>query len=71
MKGTHMKNHYFERKLRHALSKQGYQLCKSRAKNWSLNNQLGYMIIDPYYNIVVRGPQFDLTLEEVSEFVYS
>lgn len=66
-----MQNLNLERKLRRALSKQGYQLCKSRAKNWSLNNQLGYMIIDPYYNIAVRGPQFDLTLEEVSEFVNS
>ena len=60
-----------EQKLRRALWKQGYQLHKSRAKNWSLNNQLGYMIIDPYYNVVVRGPQFDLTIEEVSEFVSS
>lgn len=56
-----------ERKLRRDLSKQGYRLCKSRARNWSLDNQLGYMIIMD--GCVVLGSRFDLTLEDVQDFV--
>ena len=58
-----------EQKLRRALTKEGYQLCKSRARNWSINNQQGYMIVNPYYNVVVAGSQYDLSLQDVLAFV--
>ncbi len=64
-----MSEKQLEQKLRRSLSKQGYQLHKSRAKNWSINDQQGYMIVNPYYNVVVWGAQFDLTLEDVESFV--
>ncbi len=61
-----MKN---ERQLRYALSKAGYVLLKSRAKNWSLHNQLGFMIVDARYNVCVGGSDYDFTLEDMNQFV--
>lgn len=65
---SRMNNKSIEQRLRRHLYRQGYQLRKSRAKNWSLDNQLGYMIVDPYYNIAVAGARFDLSLEEAMDF---
>lgn len=62
---TSMKN---ERQLRYALRKAGYVLQKSRAKNLSLHNQLGYMIINAQYNICVGGSDYEYTLEDVNQF---
>lgn len=58
-----------EQRNRRALKKNGYILHKSRAKNWSIDNQLGYMIVDASTNLVIRGNRFDLTLDDVTEFV--
>lgn len=58
-----------EQQLRRALAKKGYQLRKSRARNWSVDNQLGYMIVYPYYGIAVSGTRFDLTITDVERFV--
>lgn len=58
-----------ERKLRKALCEMGYQLHKSRARNWSYDNQLGYMITSLSYNTCVAGSRYDLSLEDVEEFV--
>jgi len=57
-----------EQKLRRTLTKQGYQLKKSRARNWSYNNFLGYMIVNPYDNTIECGERFDLSLEDVARF---
>ena len=62
---TSMKN---ERQLRYALRKAGYVLQKTRAKNLSLHNQLGYMIINAQYNICVGGSDYEYTLEDVNQF---
>ena len=63
-----MNNKSIEQRLRRHLYRQGYQLHKSRAKNWSIDNQLGYMIVDTYYNTAVAGACFELTLEEAMDF---
>ena len=55
-----------EARLRRILHKQGYQLHKSRARNWSLHNQLGYIIIKD--NCVMAGADYDLSLDDVREF---
>lgn len=55
-----------ERKLRRALTKQGFQLHKSRNRNWSCDNQLGYMISKNGW--VECGERFDLTLADVEAF---
>lgn len=64
-----MSNYNLERKLRHDLAKLGYRLCKSHARNWSYDNQLGYMIVENEYNITVQGSRYDLTLEDVRDFL--
>lgn len=60
-------NKNFENKLRRALTKQGYQLHKSRGRNGSINDRLGYMITRD--GIVECGERFDLTLKDVELFV--
>ena len=65
-----MSDKKLERKLRYELAKQGYGLHKSRARNWSYYNQLGYMIYDLNTGFVVlQSFYFDLTLEDVQDFV--
>lgn len=66
-----MSDKAIEQRNRRALQKNGYILHKSRARNWSINNQLGYMIVDASTNFVIQGSQFDLTLDDVTEFVES
>jgi hypothetical protein len=58
-----------ESKARRALAKDNLILNKSRARNWTLDNQGGYMIADLYTNGVVFGSRFDLSLEEVENLV--
>ena len=60
-----------EQKCRRVLQKEEYRLCKSRSRNWKLDDQLGYMIIYAPYNCVVAGSRFDLSLDDVVEFTES
>ena len=43
----------------------GLFLKKSRAKRLHIDNQSGYMLIDPYINTICCGEEFDLNLEQV------
>ena len=58
-----------EQKLRRTLKKFGYALRKSRKQNWSYDDQCGYMIIDIRTNGVVGGMRFDLSLDDVAEWI--
>lgn len=58
-----------EQKLRRTLSKFGYALRKSSKQNWSYDNQCGFMIIDIRTNGVVGGMHFDLSLDDVAEWI--
>jgi len=42
---------------------------KSRGKKWSVDNQLGYRVIDPYHNTIIQGEKFDLNIQEVEDFL--
>ena len=57
-----------ESKLRREAKKQGYVLKKSRAREWSVNNQQGYMIVNER-NVIEAGSDFDLTLDQVESFL--
>ena len=57
-----------EQKARRVLQKNGYQLHKSRAKRWSYDNQLGYMIVNGRTNLIVCGNRYDMTLNDVVNF---
>lgn len=57
-----------ERKLRRALMQEGYSLRKSR-KPISVNNMGEYMIVDTINNCVVAGSNYELTLDDVAEWL--
>ena len=57
-----------ERKLRRALNKAGYSLRKSSAPV-SIDNFGGYMIIDANINAVVSGSRYDLSLDDIENFL--
>ena len=58
-----------EQQLRRTLNKFGYALRKSRKQNWHYDNQCGFMIIDIRTNGVVGGMCFDLSLDDVAEWI--
>ena len=58
-----------ENRARRQALRNGMVLRKSRARNWSYDNQQGYMITDLYTNFLMTGEKFDLTLEEVEEYL--
>ena len=57
-----------EQSLRRVLKAAGYRMRKSRAPI-SADNLGGYMIVDMSGNAVAAGGRFELTLEEVREWV--
>ena len=57
-----------ENRIRRALAKRGYLLRKSRAEE-SIDNFGGYMIVDANYNAVIAGERFNLSLDDVEQFV--
>lgn len=61
-------NKSLENKVRYALNKAGYGLHKSR-RSISIDNLGGYMIVDLECNAVVAGCRYDLSLEDVSEWL--
>lgn len=60
-----------EARVRRSLAKDGYALQKSRARNWTLDNQGMYRVIDPFRNIPMTGFRFDATLEEVEAWTFN
>jgi hypothetical protein len=52
------------------LKRQGYSLRKDRAWTITLNHQGGYMIVDANLNFIVAGSCYDLTLDDVNDWVY-
>lgn len=58
-----------ENLLRRQAKRLGLALRKSRAKRIHLDNFGEYGIIDPYENFVVAGSRFDLSLEDVKDFL--
>lgn len=58
-----------EQRLRRALRKSGYALRKSRRQQWSYENQCGYMIVDTCLNAVISGAHYDLSLDDVADWV--
>ena len=58
-----------ENKARRQAYRQGYMLCKSIARIWRYEDQFGYRIVDYPNNFLVAGENFDLTLEDVEEFL--
>ena len=62
-------NKNLEQRLRRALYKLGYGLHKSRKRNWSYDNQCGYMVYDISTNCALAGVRFDFSLDDVSDWL--
>lgn len=58
-----------EARCRRELAKRGYALHKSRVRTWNYDNQGEYMITDPDSNAVVAGERFDMTIDDVEEWL--
>jgi hypothetical protein len=58
-----------EDRLRRQANRQGLALSKSRAILPYLDNRGDWMIVDPYRNTIVLGEKWDLTLDDVEEFL--
>lgn len=54
-----------ESRARRALQRDGRMLRKSRGRLWSINDQGGYRIIDPFMNTIIWGERFDLSLTDI------
>ena len=57
-----------ENKLRRALAAHGYALRKSRGFTGP-DNLGGYMIVDLHTNGTVAGTRYEMTLDDVAEFL--
>jgi len=58
-----------ESTLRRRAQRLGYRLEKSRAREWRLDNQLGYRLLDVEINGAALGQDFDASLEEIAHFI--
>ena len=56
-------------RCRYALKKMDCLLHKSRARKLSLEDHGGYQIVDIRKNWAIAGLYYDLSLEEVEEFI--
>jgi hypothetical protein len=67
---SNMTNHTqkSESAIRRALRKAGYSLHKSH-KGFSADNLGGFMVVDLYNNACVSGPRYELSLDDVSEWL--
>lgn len=60
-----------ENKLHRQLSnKFGYILRKSRRRTIDIDNFCEYQIIDAYTNTIVAGEKFNLSLDDVEQFIF-
>jgi len=57
-----------ELKLKHALSKAGYTLYKSRAGYWCKHTQCRYMIACSSFPVSETGVRFNMSFEDVIEW---
>ncbi len=58
-----------ENYLRRQADRLGLSIRKSSGKKWSVNNQMGWMIVDAQRNIILQGDHYNLNLEEVETFL--
>ena len=57
-----------EKRARRQLRRLGFTLHKSRAK-YSADNQGGYMLVDAFFNRVEAGERFDMSIDDVEQFI--
>ena len=55
--------------LRRKAERLGLTISKSRARNWSINNQLGWRVVETNRNVCLDGPDYDMALDDVAAFL--
>lgn len=68
MKTTDKAEKAREMSLRRKISKYSMDIVKSR-KNTSVDNLGGYMIVDTKSNGVIKGSRFDMTLDDIEDYL--
>lgn len=58
-----------ESMFRRHLKKHGIRIEKSRIRNPNINNYGHYMLIDIYKNSVVEGLRYEMTLDDIEEYL--
>ena len=58
-----------ENRARRQAERLGVIVKKSHGKLWNIDNQLGYMIVDGKLNAVLQGEKYNMTIEEVEEWL--
>ena len=58
-----------ESRLRRHLRKHGLRIVKSRIRNPHLNNHGHYMLIDIYTNTTIDGINYDMTLDDIEDYL--
>ncbi len=58
-----------ENKTRRHAERLGFMLKKSRARNWNINDQGGYMLVDISTNVVIQGSRFDWSLSDIEGYL--
>jgi hypothetical protein len=59
----------YENKLRRQAKRLGLFLSKSSGRAWSLDNQLGYRLMESSKGLVIAGERFELTIEDVEKYL--
>ena len=65
--GTDVVTEFSDSQARRAAKRIGLLARKSRWRRDTVDNHGGYMLIEPYHNLVVAGCRFDLTAADVVE----
>ena len=58
-----------EARARRAAKRRGLRLHRSRRRLGSIDNPGGFQIVNSYYNFVVAGERFDMTLDDVEQWL--
>ena len=65
---TYLKERALDFRVRRVAYKDGLVAIKSRSRD-GYENQGGYMLIDPSRNLPVAGSRYDLTAEDLIEYL--
>jgi hypothetical protein len=57
----------FENNYRRLAKRLNLKLEKSNTRNWSIDNRLGWRIVDLKNNVVIAGQKWDLTIDEAAQ----
>ena len=58
-----------EQRIRKLANRHGYSVRKDRARSYSLNHHGLFRLVNPYTNCIVMGERFDVSLEDIENFL--